>query len=157
MRCGCSAEMMSSRLCSTQLSATTASLCGRKHTRWDAELHPTAKENGFQRCTHATTPPMATSSEERCTKKALVVPPALKDPVAPPRIQAFVIPGHHRPSCQQPQDDQQGRQQEGHQGEPPQLRSQRGKAQQQEAQLQQGQQEGQQQEGQQQEEQPVNR
>ena len=32
-RCGCSAEMMSSRLCSTQPSATTASLCGRKHTR----------------------------------------------------------------------------------------------------------------------------
>ena len=33
-RCGCSAEMMSSRLCSTQPSATTASLCGRKHTRY---------------------------------------------------------------------------------------------------------------------------
>lgn len=38
------------------------------HTRYDVmSLH--SKESGFQRCTLATTPPTATSSEERCTSK----------------------------------------------------------------------------------------
>ena len=48
-RCGCSAEMMSSRLCSTQPSATTASLCGRKHTRYKVVRFPNCHECHFQK------------------------------------------------------------------------------------------------------------
>merc|ERR1719361_961497 len=114
MRCGCSAEKMLNLLSSTRPSATSVSSSGLKLTRLAAALHPTAKESGFQRCTLATMPPMATSSEGRCTKKVLVVPPVHKSQLAPPPIRASVpraeqqIEAHHLHRRQQLQDDQRG-------------------------------------------------
>merc|ERR1719370_1769575 len=126
MRCGYSAEKMSNHFHSTRPSDTSASLSGPRHTRLAAVLRPTAKESGFQRCTLATTPPTATSSEERCTSKVLVALPAPKPPLALPPTPASVpqavlqITGHHLPRIQQPRDDQRGGQREGQPGEPPQ-------------------------------------
>merc|ERR1719341_2018292 len=130
MRCGSSAERMSNLLSSTRPSDTLASSSGLTLTRLDAALLPTAKESGFQRCTLATTPPMETSSEARCTKEVPVVQLAHKGLLAPPPTPASVpqaeleIAALPLPQRQRLQDDQRG----GQRGEPLQHRNQQGGA-----------------------------